>query len=126
MTPETIAHNYNLHRVGNGYAGPCPKCGGSPRSDKFNLKDDGGFKCYACGFKGDAITWLREIEGKTCPEAFEALGQPCDRHDCAVRGTCRMGRGEGKPAQRTPQSVSVPPDKNERQRLTEQRDPARI
>lgn len=121
---QQIAATYNLRQHGNRYTGPCPKCGGSERSDKFQLRSDGGYKCYACGFKGDEISWWREIEGKSCPEAFEAAGIKCDRTACAVWDTCRMGRNQGQPIARTPHSVQVPHKQTDTPRTTTQRDPA--
>lgn len=105
MTPEVIAQQYNLRRTGNRYTGPCPQCGGSARSDKFDLRDDGGFKCYACDFRGDAITWHRQMLGMSCPEAHEAIGKDCHKTDCAVYSTCRLGDGTGKRQRPQPQSV---------------------
>lgn len=49
-----IAAKYGLRKSGNRHTGPCPKCGGSKDSDKFVLFTDGGFRCFACGFKGAA------------------------------------------------------------------------
>jgi len=123
---QHIATTFNLRQHGNRYSGPCPKCGGSARSDKFSIRTDGGFKCYACGFKGDAITWLREIERMSCPEAFSAAGMSCTRSSCAVWSTCRMGKGGEQPAKRLPQSVTVPVAAEARQRATEQRDPQAV
>lgn len=119
---QRIAATYNLHQHGDRYSGPCPKCGGSARSDKFSIRADGGFKCYACGFKGDAITWLREIDGLSCPEAFAAAGMDCSRSACAVWSTCRKGLG-GKKVQPLPRSVAVPALPSTKERTTEQRDP---
>jgi predicted RNA-binding Zn-ribbon protein involved in translation (DUF1610 family) len=90
-----IASRYKLARRGGRWVGPCPQCGGSDRSDKFNMRDDGGFKCYACGFKGDAITWLRKMEGKSCPEAHELAGVECRATACPASGSCRFGNGTG-------------------------------
>lgn len=104
-----IAAKANLKSRAGRYAGPCPKCGGSPSSDKFVLQEDGGFKCYACDFKGDLITWLREMEGMSCAEAHEAAGKSCIVTTCAVRGTCRMGDGSGrgqKPSARAVQPLA--------------------
>lgn len=107
-----IAGKYGLKRRGNSsrYVGPCPKCGGSSGSDKFVIKSDGGFKCYACSFKGDIITWLREMDGLSCPEAHEAAGLECRAHSCQVRGTCRQGDGSGKRPAKVQHSVA-PQDK---------------
>lgn len=91
-----IAARFNLRKHGNRYVGPCPKCGGSNRTDKFNIRDDGGFKCYACEFKGDIIGWLREMDGMTCPQAHEAAGLPCRAATCPVKSTCRLGDGSGE------------------------------
>lgn len=74
-----IASRYKLRRGSGRYAGPCPKCGGSARSDKFVIQDDGGFKCYGCDFKGDIITWLREMEGKSCPRPTSRQVPPAVR-----------------------------------------------
>lgn len=104
-----IASQHNLRRGNGRYVGPCPKCGGKKDSDKFVIKDDGGFKCYACDFRGDIITWLREMEGKTCPEAHEAAGLNCRADSCSVRGTCRLGDGSGKRLQ--PQRHSIAPQR---------------
>ena len=106
-----IAAKYGLKRRGNSrrYVGPCPKCGGSSGSDKFVIKHDGGFKCYACDFKGDIITWLRQMDGMSCPEAHEAAGQDCRVYNCQVRGTCRCGDGSGKRPAKVGRSVEPQP-----------------
>jgi len=106
-----IASRYNLRRRSNGFAGPCPKCGGGQASDKFVIKLDGGFKCYSCDFKGDIITWLRQIDGKTCPEAHELAGVECRAASCAVRGTCRLGDGSGKTIVKKSRSVAPPQER---------------
>ena len=126
MTPEQIANTYNLRRRGNRWAGPCPKCGGSRASDKFVLRDDGGYKCYGCDFRGDAITWHREMEGMSCPEAHEAAGQDCRAHACPVYGTCRLGDGSGKPRAKSALSLAPAASKTSSERTTAQRDPAEI
>ena len=56
---EDIATGLGLKRRGTKYFGKCPDCGGSQASDKFNIRIDGGYKCYGCELKGDIITWLR-------------------------------------------------------------------
>lgn len=104
-----IAATHNLKRRSGGFAGPCPKCGGGATSDKFVIKDDGGFKCYSCDFKGDAITWLREIDGKSCPDAHEAAGTDCRAAGCPARGTCRLGDGTGTRPRRQARSVAPAP-----------------
>jgi len=59
----------------NEYAGPCPKCGGE---DRFIVWPDeghsGGFWCRQCGFSGDGIEYLRQIENRPFPEACKIAG----------------------------------------------------
>ena len=93
---ERIVKDCGLRRSGRRYVGPCPECGGSRTSDRFQIRDDGGFKCFACDFKGDVITWLRKKDGMSCPEAHEAAGRECRLFSCPVRGTCRLGDGSGR------------------------------
>lgn len=50
----------------------CP----SPDHDDHNPSCriyDNGFKCYACGASGDAITWLEYVQGLSTGEAIRAL-----------------------------------------------------
>lgn len=102
---DNIVRTYELKRRGNRWAGPCPKCGGSSRSDKFSIREDGGFKCYGCDFKGDIITWLREMDNLSCADAHEAAGLPCQSSFCTVRGTCRFGDGSSMTVRRHRASV---------------------
>ena len=99
-TNQDIAAKYGLRKSGNRHAGPCPKCGGSKDSDKFVLFPDGGFRCFACGFKGDRIKWLREMDGMSCREAHDAEGKDCSPL-CPNYGPCR----NGEPVKRQPRSV---------------------
>ena len=124
MTPDQIANTYNLKRRGHRWAGPCPKCGGSSSSDKFVLREDGGFKCYGCDFRGDAITWHRQMEGLSCPDAHDAAGQDCRLTSCPARGTCRLGDGSGRARKRTARSVAPEAAERRDPRTTVQRDPA--
>lgn len=100
---QDIAAQYGLRKSGNRHTGPCPKCGGSKDSDKFVLFTDGGFRCFACGFKGDRIKWLREMEGMSCREAHDAEGKDCSS-SCPNYGPCR----NGEPVKRRPRSVRPP------------------
>lgn len=97
---EKIASEHNLKRRSGRWVGQCPECGGSSGSDKFNLRDDGGYKCYGCDFKGDIITWLRKKEGMSCGQAHQEAGKVCNNPSCPVRSTCRMGDGTGRPKYR--------------------------
>ena len=41
MNAESIAESLDLKRNGTGWRGPCPVCGGSDKSQKFVIRDDG-------------------------------------------------------------------------------------
>jgi DNA primase len=103
MHPATldIASRYHLRRSGARHVGQCPQCGGSSGTDRFVLFDDGGFKCFSCGFKGDRIKWLREIDGLSCKEAHDQEGKGC-APSCPNYGPCR----EGQPVTRRPRTVA--------------------
>ena len=104
-----IANRFQLTRKAGKWTGSCPKCGGSGQSDRFQIRDDGGFKCYGCDFKGDIITWLRDMDGKSCPEAHELAGIPCRAALCPAAVTCRLGDGSGSTPLRRKSSVSPLP-----------------
>ena len=93
---QKIAEAHGLRRRGKLYAGPCPECGGKRGSDKFNIRPDGGYKCYACGISGDIITWLRKRENMSCPDAHDHAGKECRKStSCPARENCRHGDKTG-------------------------------
>jgi hypothetical protein len=63
---------------------------------------DGGFKCFSCGWAGDRITWLREMEGMSCREAHDHEGLSCSP-SCPQYGPCRQGKPTVVPRRRSPQ-----------------------
>lgn len=71
------ARRASSHKGGE-YHGPCPApgCGGE---DRFHLwpqqGESGTFWCRQCGIGGDAIQFLRDIEGMGYREACAALGK---------------------------------------------------
>jgi len=72
------------------YAGPCPECGGE---DRFLVwpsdGDSGGFWCRQCGFSGDGIDYLREVEGRSFREACEVA--ECEGKARSVTGGTQTG-----------------------------------
>lgn len=89
---KNIAEEYSLRSRGKLYAGRCPFCGGSNKSDKFNIRLDGGYICRGCGETGDVITWLRKKEELSCPDAHDKAGKTCRRAStCAASDKCRYG-----------------------------------
>ncbi len=88
----SIIDQHGLRKSGKRFVGPCPECGGSAKSDKFQIRLDGGFKCYACSFRGDILTWLTKKEGLSCPDAHDKANKECRMNTtCAVAETCRHG-----------------------------------
>lgn len=101
----TLAEKHTaLRKQGAHYVGKCPVCGGSDDTTRFvvNVADD-FCHCYSCGFNADPVRFLRQIEGKTCPEAHRQLGVVCERVECPVWDKCSRGRGD-----RTDQPAAAP------------------
>jgi hypothetical protein len=110
-TLELAESRVPMRRVGSEWHGPCPDCGagksGERHTDRFSVKADGRFFCRICTPEGgDAVKFLRKFEGKSCPEAHEALGKACDFTGCPVREKCRMG--DKAPGVPTPRSLAPP------------------
>lgn len=61
---------------GGEYHGPCPSCGGT---DRFHVwpeqGKEGTFWCRQCDMAGDAIQFLRDVDGLSFGEACRALGR---------------------------------------------------
>ena len=107
---QKIADEHKLRRRGKLYAGQCPFCGGSSRSDKFNIRPDGGYICRGCGKTGDIITWLRTQEHLSCPDAHDRAGRPCSMSaTCAAADKCRYGDKSGTPGNASKNKNRKPP-----------------
>lgn len=104
-----LASAHGLKRSGNRWSGPCPKCGGGVGSDKFMVDDQGGFHCFGCGWHGDRIKWLREMDGMSCKQAHDHEGVSCSPA-CPQYGPCR----DGKLQRRSPRSVAPPREPEQR------------
>lgn len=104
MTLVELIEDYVPLRKAGGYryAGPCPKCGGSPKSQRFSVRvgDKEFAHCYQCGFNADLVKALRELRGMSCPEAYAAAGQECDRSACPFSDKCRKGGNSQKRSSR--------------------------
>ncbi|NLJ47328.1 MAG: DNA primase [Treponema sp.] len=69
-----IGEYVRLQRSGSGYKGLCPFH--NEKTPSFNVVPEKGlFYCFGCQKGGDAIAFLREIEGLTFVEAVERLAQ---------------------------------------------------
>lgn len=70
-----IAGGYvKLRRAGGRLVGPCPICGGSATSQRFEVKQDGNFVCAVCPDGGDVIHLVMKVEGCDFKAAIERLG----------------------------------------------------
>lgn len=109
FAPELLAlgEKYGLRRSGRYLAGPCPRCGGSSRSDKFVLRPDGSFECFACGWRGDRVQWFRDMEGRSCRSAHLAAGLRCLKTSCPSFAKCWSGKA--KIRGRQPRHLHLPP-----------------
>lgn len=69
---DIIGRRVKLIRKGRRFSGLCPFH--SEKTPSFSVVDDDGFyHCFGCGAHGDAISFLREIDGLDFMEAVERL-----------------------------------------------------
>jgi len=77
---------HEMKRVGNKdggeYHGPCPLCGGQ---DRFHVwpgqGTNGSWWCRGCNKGGDAIQYLRDVEGMGYKQACARLGVEAEGYD---------------------------------------------
>lgn len=106
---QEIADKHGLRRSGHRFTGPCPFCSGSKRSDKFSLvSESGGWKCYACGEKGDLVSFLRKDFGLNCPDAHEKAGRECKTPDSCKSENCRFSTRRGQAPQKASRRPTAP------------------
>jgi DNA primase len=88
-------------------SGPCPWCGGKDRFTIFTGQGKDGlgrFWCRQCGKGGDAIQFLRDLDGLSFKEARTELGLPDD-----PRSFHRTGPHQPRPRPTfTPQETTPP------------------
>ncbi|MDL2210471.1 toprim domain-containing protein [Desulfovibrio sp. OttesenSCG-928-O18] len=99
FTPKPKTHNE--------LCGPCPWCGGKDRFTIFTGQGHDGlgrFWCRQCGKSGDAIQFLRDLEGLGFKEAKRALGLPDSPH----RHRRQPTRAETPPPEFTPPKMVIP------------------
>jgi len=77
LVPSAEVFKYAAGTSGGEWQGPCPWCGGR---DRFSIWPEhtsgaigGRYACRQCGKNGDAIQFLRELEGMSYPDACKAL-----------------------------------------------------
>jgi CHC2 zinc finger len=71
-----VAGGYvKLRRAGGHLVGPCPICGGSVTSQRFEILDDGeSWVCAVCPDGGDVIRLVEKVDGCDFLAAIERLG----------------------------------------------------
>ena len=95
MILSLVEKHVTLRKQGAHYVGPCPKCGGSAQTTRFVVNVAKGFvQCYSCGLNADPVRFLREIEGKSCPDAHRTAGVECNATYCPAWDKCSHGRGD--------------------------------
>ncbi|MEL0042088.1 MAG: CHC2 zinc finger domain-containing protein, partial [Candidatus Puniceispirillum sp.] len=71
---DVIGRRVKLTRKGRRFNGLCPFH--SEKTPSFSVVDDDGFyHCFGCGVHGDAISFLREMDGLEFMEAVERLAE---------------------------------------------------
>jgi DNA primase len=71
-----VSEHLALRKVGTRWTGLCPFH--SEKSPSFSVNGELGFYyCFGCGAKGDAITFVREVEQLDFVEAVEKLAARC-------------------------------------------------
>jgi len=90
-----IGQHMQLKKVGRRYAGLCPFHGEKTASFSVNA-EQGFYYCFGCQAKGDAITFVREIEHLDFPGAVEYLA---GRAGIALRYD-KEGENEGRKEKR--------------------------
>jgi len=87
--PAAYADRIALERRGRLYVGLCPFHG--EKTASFTVyPHDNHFHCFGCGAHGDAIGFIRRIEGVGFAEARERAGDASSRKDTShqrTRGT---------------------------------------
>ncbi|HEX7602779.1 MAG TPA: CHC2 zinc finger domain-containing protein [Polyangiaceae bacterium] len=86
---ELVAsHGVELRKSGSQFVGLCPFH--TERTPSFYVHSERGFYCHGCDAKGDALDFIRMIDGLTLDEALERLGQDTTAaKPCRPRATVR-------------------------------------
>lgn len=76
------------------WCGPCPQCGGTDRfvvwpGDRGRGRVTGRFHCRQCGIKGDALTYLMDVEGMSFSDAAHAVNHDTSFRSKMFTSSCR-------------------------------------
>ena len=71
---DLVSTRTELRRMGSGWIGRCPFH--DERTPSFSVDAERKlYNCFGCGVGGDAITFVRELDGLDFPEAVELLAE---------------------------------------------------
>lgn len=74
LVSEVVGRQTSLRRHGREFLGLCPFH--KEKTPSFTVNDEKGFyHCFGCGAHGDTITFIKETQGLSYPEAIERLAQ---------------------------------------------------
>jgi DNA primase len=93
---DVIATQVELRPSGQVLLGRCPFH--EDRTPSFAVYPDARhFYCFGCGKRGDVITFLRELEGLSFPEALDALERLTGNHGPKTQPENPTAEGTGDP-----------------------------
>ncbi len=78
-----VGRNAKLERAGRLWKACCPFH--EEKTPSFTIYEDDHYHCFGCGAHGDAIDFLRRIEGLSFAEAKERAGDLSNRFDTSPR-----------------------------------------
>lgn len=74
LVSEVVGRQVSLRRHGREFLGLCPFH--KEKTPSFTVNDEKSFyHCFGCGAHGDTITFIKETQGLSYPEAIERLAQ---------------------------------------------------
>jgi DNA primase len=88
-----VSQYVHLRRTGREYKGLCPFHKEKTASFAVN-EDKGVFYCFGCGESGDAITFVRKVEGLSFKEALSRLGIASDNIPRPPKDTAKRRTAE--------------------------------
>ncbi len=95
-----ISERLALKRAGRRFVGLCPFH--SENSPSFSVNPELGlYYCFGCQESGDAITFVRKLDGLDFPEAVERLAARCGDHAAVRHDRGLPGPAEEEPARRS-------------------------
>jgi phage/plasmid primase-like uncharacterized protein len=90
---ELFRRGITLKRTSEGFAGPCPRCGGTDRFGVSTRKQV--FNCRGWGAKGDVIDLVQFLDNVSVREAIEILGdEPVRERQATITAPAKISNGD--------------------------------